>query len=416
MTVRGVVQTLGSKSVAQRVISTALLGAGESTVVGVPLNEDLEVYLRGVRQLGFCVDGDPPGPLTVHGIDGVFPSGVRHVDVGSNGTALRFLTALAALRDDETLINGASHRPVRPLVKALSDLGCDIECQGEGPPVRIQGGAIRGGRVVLQAAISSQFTSALMLVASALPEGLLIRLVGPIASRPYIDLTAAVLRAFGTRVNLSSREISIGAGSEVKSGKIEIESDASAAAFPLCAAAMTSGDVTVEGVGTRSLQGDRCIAQILHEMGCEVEEKERSIRVSGPPLRAISRNMEATPDLVPPVAVLAAFARGESVFSGISHLRHKECDRLAVLCEGMRSLGIRTEVRADLLRVVGSDGADLVAADLDPAGDHRMAMAFALLSLRVPGTRVLDPSCVNKSDPQFFTRLEGLLEERECTR
>ena len=126
--------------------------------------------------------------------------------------------------------------------------------------------------------------------------------------------------------------------------------------------------------------------------------------------------MEGTPDLVPAVAVVAAFARGESVISGVSHLRVKETDRLEVLCHGMTSLGIRAEVRGDLLRVVGSDGLDLRGADLDPAGDHRMAMAFALLALRVPGTRVIDPGCVAKSDPGFFTRIEALIEQQETSR
>jgi 3-phosphoshikimate 1-carboxyvinyltransferase len=274
---------------------------------------------------------------------------------------------------------------------------------------------LSGNKVVLQASISSQFTSALMLVAPHLPAGLQLRLVGPISSRPYIDLTAAVLRAFGVRVKLASREIQVEPAKRLRSGRIRIESDASAAAFPLCAAALTSGDVTVEGVGSSSLQGDRVIGEYLAEMGCSAQIEKRSIRVSGPPLHSVSRAMDGHPDLVPALAIVSAFARGESVFSGISHLKVKESDRLAVLCRGMNLLGIRAEVRGDLFRVVGSDGVDLVAGDLDPAGDHRMAMAFSLLALRVPGTRVLEPECVSKSDPQFFTRLESLLEEREIS-
>lgn len=411
----GRVRPPGSKSVAQRVILLALLATGESQVIGAPSNDDLDVFLRALTDLGFEISGQLPGPLKIRGCAGQFPAGADRIDLGSNGTGIRFLTALVALRGEQTLIEGASHRPILPLVKALKDLGCDISCEGEGPPVRVTGGPLHGGRVVLQAAVSSQFASALMQIAPHLQDGLTLRLVGPIYSRPYIDLTAAVLRAFGVKVSTQPREIIVASASELRSGRIEVEADASSAAFSLCAAALVSGDVTVDGVGTRSLQGDRLIGEILTEMGCPVEIGERFIRVHGPPLKAISRNMEGTPDLVPAVAVVAAFARGESVFSGVSHLRVKESNRLEVLCRGLTALGIRAEVRGDLLRVVGSDGVDLVAADLDPAGDHRMAMAFSLLALRVEGTRVLGAECVSKSDPEYFERLESLFQQREIS-
>lgn len=415
--VRGTVSLDGSKSVAQRVLFNAVLSTGKSEIVGVPDNEDLKCFIRALRALGCVIAGDPPEPLHVTGNGGVFETGQCHVDLGLNATGIRFLIALAALRNDETVIEGARHRPVRTLVEALNSLGCDAQCvePGEGPPVRIRGGEVLGNKVVLQATTSSQFASALMLLAPHLPKGLQIRLVGPISSRPYIDLTVSVLRAFGVEVAASAREISIEPCNKLRAGKIRIEADASAAAFPLCAAAITSGDVTVEGVGTSSLQGDRCIGEILQEMGCPVVVGDRRIRVSGPPSRAISRDMSGNPDLVPALSVVAAFSRGESVFSGVSHLRIKESDRLEVLCRGMNAVGIRAEGSGDLLRVVGSDGIDLKAADLDPQADHRMAMAFALLALRIPGTRVLQPGCVAKSDPHFFGRLESMLVEREMS-
>ncbi|MEC9475982.1 MAG: 3-phosphoshikimate 1-carboxyvinyltransferase [Planctomycetota bacterium] len=415
--VRGSVRIEGSKSVAQRVLFNAVLSTGDSELIGVPDNQDLRCFLEALRTLGCKIEGKLPGPLHVEGCGAVLEAGNRQIDLGFNGTGMRFLTAMAALRDGETVIEGARHRPILPLIDALRDLGCEAKCieSGEGPPVWVRGGGLRGNKVVLQAATSSQFTSALMLLAPHLPQGLQIRLVGPISSRPYIDLTAAVLRAFGIQVKLSAREITIAPGNQLRAGKIRIEADASAAAFPLCAAAITSGDVTVEGVGKSSLQGDRSIGEILAEMGCQVVIEDRNIRVSGSPVRAISRVMAGNPDLVPALSVVAAFSRGESIFSGVSHLRVKESDRLAVLCQGLNAVGIRAESNGDLFRVVGSDGSDLRAADLDPQGDHRMAMAFALLALRIPGTRVLQPDCVEKSDPQFFDRLESLLAEPEMS-
>lgn len=415
--VHGTVRTEGSKSVAQRVLFNAVLATGDSEVVGVPCNEDLDSFIAALGDLGFEIEKRASGSLHVRGTGGCLPAGDRNVDLGQNGTGMRFIAALAALRDGQTWIRGPRHRPILPLLDALADLGCEVQSidDPEGPCVRIRGGSVKGSKIVLHASVSSQFTSALMLLAPHLPDGIHIRLVGPISSRPYIDLTAAVLRAFGVTVRLTAREVVVEGGGELRSGRIRVEPDASAAAFPLCAAAITSGDVTVEGVGSKSLQGDRIIGEILSEMGCPVEVRQQSIRVSGPPTRAISRAMDGNPDLVPAVAVLSAFARGESIFSGVSHLRFKESDRLDVLCRGMNSAGIRAEVRGDLLRVVGSDGADLVAADLDPQQDHRMAMAFALLALRIPGSRILNPGCVVKSDPGFFNRLEGLFQEREVS-
>ncbi len=415
--VHGTVRTEGSKSVAQRVLFNAVLATGDSEVMGVPGNEDLDSFITALRDLGCEIVGSAPGSLHIRGTGARLPSGDRNLDLGQNGTGMRFILALAALRDGETSIKGPSHRPILPLIDALCDLGCQVQCLEDrgGSSVRIRGGTVTGNKVAVKAAVSSQFTSALMLLAPHLPQGLHIRLVGPISSRPYIDLTAAVLRAFGVTVRFIGREIIVEGGSELRSGRIRVEPDASAAAFPLCAAAITSGDVTVEGVGSKSLQGDRVIGEILAEMGCPVEVGEESIRVNGPPVQAISRAMDSNPDLVPAISVVSAFARGESVFSGVSHLRFKECDRLEVLCRGLNSVGIRAEVGADLLRVVGSDGTDLIGGDLDPQGDHRMAMAFSLLALRIPGTRVLKPGCVAKSDPLFFDRLEGLIQEREIS-
>ena len=412
---QGTVSVQGSKSVAQRVLFNAFLSTGESRLAGAPDCGDFQVFCQALKDLGGSLRQDDSGDWLVSGLGSAWSQELAAEEVElqleSNGTAMRFLTALCALRPGRTVLRGETHRPVGPLVDALTKLGTRIEPLGKPGylPLAIEGGPIEGGRVVLQSALSSQFASALMLIAPHTRSGLQIRLVGPISSRPYIDLTATVMRAFGAQVEAGPRDLKIQPGSQLKSGRIVIEADASAAAFPLCGSAITGGEVTVTGVGHKTLQGDRRIAQLLTEMGCQVDVSEASVSIRGVPGKPLSCAMEEVPDLVPPLAVVAAFSRGESIFSGVSHLKVKESDRLEVLCAGMKSLGIRAECQGDLLRIVGSDGAHLEPADLDPAGDHRMAMAFALLALKVPGTRVLQPECVNKSDPGFFLRLDHLL-------
>ena len=411
----GRVSVQGSKSVAQRVLFNAFFASGDTRLVGAPESGDLNVFCSALKQLGAALEKEESGDWVLVGKGNpwnqVLTAEEIEIDLESNGTAMRFLTALCALRPGPTLLRGETHRPVGPLVEALKKLGVDIEYLGEPGylPLKLKGGPIEGGRVVLQSALSSQFASALLLLAPQTRSGLQIRLVGPISSRPYIDLTASVLKAFGAKVETGARDLKVSACPALKSGRIVIEADASAAAFPLCGSAITGGEVTVTGVGRKTLQGDRRIASLLEEMGCEIEIDDASISIRGEPRRPLSCAMEEVPDLVPPLAVVAAFSRGESIFSGVTHLKVKESDRLEVLCEGMRSLGIRAECQGDLLRVVGSDGAHLKPADLNPAGDHRMAMAFTLLALKVPGTRVLQPECVSKSDPQFFQRLESLI-------
>ncbi len=412
----GQVSVQGSKSVAQRVLFNAFFAAGESRIVGAPDCGDLRVFCGALEKLGADLKREENGDWILKGNPSPWPADQSieeiEIDLESNGTAMRFLTALSALRPGQTVLKGETHRPVEPLVDALKKLGAHIEYLGEPGymPVKVKGGAIEGGRVVLQSALSSQFASALLLLAPHTQSGLQVRLVGPISSRPYIDLTATVLKAFGVQAEVGARDLKVSACPQLKNGKIVIEADASAAAFPRCGAAITGGEVTVAGVGNKTLQGDKRIASLLKDMGCQVEISDASISIRSEPRRPLSCAMEEVPDLVPPLAVVAAFSRGESIFSGVTHLKVKESDRLEVLCEGMRSLGIRAECQGDLLRVVGSDGAHLSPADLDPAGDHRMAMTFSLLALKVPGTRVLQPDCISKSDPLFFQRLESLIE------
>lgn len=419
---RGEVRLPGSKSIAQRSLILAALAVGESRLVGAPRNADVDTLVAALRALGIGIEreGEAGEVLVVRGCAASLPGGDREVDLGENGTALRCLIALAALRRDPTRIAGASHRPVAPLLDALRALDARIE--GERPPLAVRG-PIRGGEVAVESALSSQFATALLLIAPALPLGLTITAPG-LVSRPYLELTAALVREFRATVTVESaspRGAARGAGPGAERWRVPsailrghtlaIEPDASAAAFPLAVAAVTGGDVSVLGLGRGSLQGDARFADLLARMGCAVEVGEERIRVRGGALRAIDADLVDTPDLAPPLAAVAAFARGRSVLRGIAHLRHKESDRLQVLARGLETLGFPARAGADSLEIEGGGpGRGGVA---DPAGDHRMAMAFAVIGTRVPGVRVRDPACVAKSDPRFFERLEALVSPRE---
>jgi len=411
---RGEVRLPGSKSIAQRALVLAALAVGESRLVGAPANRDVDTLVAGLRALGIRIEreGSAGETIVVQGSAASLPGGAREVDAGENGTALRCLIALAALRRDPTRIAGPSHRPVAPLLAALRALGARIE--GERPPLIVRG-PIRGGEVAVESSLSSQFATALLLVAPALPVGLVLSAPG-LVSRHYLELTAALAREF--RAPAAAAPASSGEGpggaaryrvpSAILRGRtLAIEPDASAAAFPLAAAAVTGGEVAVLGLGRGSLQGDARFAEILGGMGCAVEVGEERIRVRGGALRAIEADLGDTPDLAPPLAAVAAFAPGRSVLHGIAHLRHKESDRLAVLAAGLESLGFRARATADTLEIEGGAGGR--GAVVDPAGDHRMAMAFAVIGTRVEGVSVRNPSCVEKSDPAFFERWEALV-------
>lgn len=410
---RGTVRPGGSKAIAQRAMVLAALASGRSRLLGVQRCQDVEIFASALEDLGIPVRFGEAGEIVIEGCGGDFPDGDRSISIGNNGSALRFFMAVAALRSDRTSIDAALHRPVAPLATALTELGATVEYSRQDgyPPLVVRGGELRGGRLTMRLESSSQFASALLMIAPVIAGGIHLRIVGPVVSRPYIDLTAAVVAAFGGKTRIEDREWVVKGGTGLQGGVLSIEPDASSAAMYLAAAAITGGEVTVEGIARNSRQGDASFPSILAMMGCEVISTRDGIQVRGGDLKGINITMLDHPDLVPPLVAVAAFARGETVIAGVGHLRHKECDRLSVLEDGLRKVGVPVRIDGDMIRVTGADPIDLVGASLDPSNDHRMAMAFSLLGLRIPGVVVTNVDCAGKSDPEFFTRLTSLLGE-----
>ena len=331
--------------------------------------------------------------------------------LGNNGTGARLLLAQLAALPGEWLLDGSPRlreRPISSLVAALRALGADIAPAGrtgdgkdDALPLLVRGRALRGGNVTLDASASSQFVSALLLLAPQLPGGLAVEMSTAPPSRPYIGLTLEVLRAFGAAVSTRNDDRRIKVAGPLRPAAFTVEGDWSAAAFPCAAVAMAGGEATVAGVRLDSAQGDAAIAQLLAGAGCGVREVPDGIVISGRALRPLRADLADTPDLFPALAVVVALAGGR--LTGLAGLAAKESDRLAVMVDRLRALGAPVRAEGDGFASPGGWAAGRTPSEpLDPADDHRVAMALAVAGTVVPGLRVATPGCVAKSWPGFW--------------
>jgi len=409
------VRVPGSKSISNRVLLLAGLADGSSELTGVLDSDDTQVMIAALRALGAQVvaDGDT---LRITGTAGRPAVPSAPLDVRASGTAARFLTAALALVPGACVLDGVARmrqRPIGELVNALRALGVDVVAQGPGgcPPVRCQGGAPFGGEVVIDASRSSQYVSALLQIGpyAAPSRPLVVKLAhGVLASRPYVDVTLQTMRAFGAHAGFTDeRTLQVEAARGYRGQRYEVEPDASTAAYFFAAAAIAGGRVRVEGLPGDSTQADMGLLSVLERMGCTVTRAPGFVEVasSGGPLAPVDVDMNAMPDAVLAAAVTALFARGPSHIRNVGHLRIKESDRLASLQSELQKLGARATVEGDSLAITPGS---LHGARIATFDDHRMAMAFALVGLRVPDVRILDPGCVSKSWPGYFTALDAL--------
>jgi 3-phosphoshikimate 1-carboxyvinyltransferase len=408
------VRVPGSKSLTNRALLAAALADGESTLHGGLVSDDTHVMIEALRALGCAleVDGDR---WRVSGRAGQLRAPSRPIDTGNSGTTARFLTAAAALADGPVVIDGNARmraRPIKDLVDALVGLGvrCEILGQAGCPPVRVLGGGMPGGTTRIDARRSSQYVSAVLLAAPYAKSDVTLELVaGALVSRPYVELTLQLMADFGARTDFRDpARLRVAAGHPYRARRYDIEPDASSAAYPFCAAAIAGGRVRVEGVPSRSLQSDFRLLDALARMGCEVTREPDAIEVRRPAdgqLRGIDIDMNEFPDAVLALAVVALFAEGPTHIRNVANLRIKETDRLAALETELRKLGAEARAQRDALHITPGP---LRGACIDTYDDHRMAMAFALAGLRVPGVVIRDPGCVSKTWPGYFTMLAAL--------
>lgn len=409
---RASIRPPGSKSITNRALICAALGEGESLLTGVLDSEDTQVMIAAMRQLGIAVEHDPPtATVRVVGCGGRLPTGNTDLYVANSGTTVRFLTAMLALGQGDYRLDGTprmQQRPIGDLLDALRQLGANAVSEtGTGcPPVVVHARGLAGGRATVAGDISSQFLSGLLMAAPYAKTDVELIVRGDLVSRPYIDMTLAVMASFGVHVGVdASSRFTIAAPQRYQSRPYDIEPDASAASYFFAAAAITRGEVTVEGLSRDSLQGDVAFCECLEQMGCAVQYGQNRITVAGGPLRGIDTDMNAISDTVQTLGAVALFADGPTTIRGVAHIRHKETDRIHALAVELRKLGAEVEEHADGLKIMPRP---LHGAQIDTYDDHRMAMSLALVGLAVPGVVIRDPDCTAKTYPQFFRDLEHL--------
>ncbi len=407
----GTVRPPGSKSLTNRALVVAALAGGDSRLTNVLDSQDTRVMLESWRRLGVVTEHDPKtNTVQVQGCGGQIPATNADLWLENSGTSMRFLTAACTVGEGRFRLDGNARmreRPIRDLVKALNDLGADVNCATDSgcPPVEVVAHGLPGGRATVAGNISSQYLSALLLAAPCAKSAVELQIAGELVSEPYVEMTLSVMQRFAaTAVRSSDGTLHIQPSGYCGTA-YDIEPDASAASYFFAAAAITGGEITVAGLGRTSLQGDLRFVDALAEMGCEVTVGDDSTTVRGRPLHGIDIDMNAISDTAQTLAAVAVFASGPTTIRNIAHVRHKETDRIAAVVTELKRLGLQADERPDGLTIHPGTPRPATVETYD---DHRMAMSFSLIGLRYPGIRIANPSCTAKTYPRFFEDLERL--------
>ena len=402
----------GSKSIAHRALVCAALARGDSTIKGLPDGDDTQAMLQGLMMLGatFSLDGADAhiqGSIDLNRTDAIT------VDANLAGTTARFLTAVGALRRSPITVTGNASlrsRPMKDLHLALEQLGASVSWQNEKYclPVTVQRGESYSHSVQVAADTSSQFVTSLMLIAPMFEHGLTIELTGDVISLPYIAMSASVMKSFGANVRIADNRIIVIGGGGYVGCQFAVEPDASSASYPLAAAAVLGGRVRVEGMRTDMLQGDGRFVDVLRRMGCDISEDNTGITVgrdANKSLQGVDIDMSEISDLVPTLAIVAMFAKTPTRIRNVGFIRNKESDRIGDLAREMRGLGANVVEYEDGLEISPQG---LHGGTCDTHHDHRIAMAFGVAGLKLPGVIIDQPNVVSKSWPQFWEMLEAL--------
>lgn len=414
--VRGEITLPGSKSLSNRILLLAALAQGETHISNLLDSDDVRYMLKALRQLGIDLWlSDDRTACRITGGAGPFAAVIpQTLFLGNAGTAVRPLTAALCISEGEFTVTGEPRmyeRPIGDLVVALQALGADIHYQGNAgfPPLRIHGRPLAGGTVGIRGNISSQYLTALLMIAPLLQDDLTIEVDGELVSKPYIDITLHTIARFGVEITHTHyQRFQVRGRQQYRSpGEIMVEGDASSASYFLAAAAIGGGPVRVNGTGSASVQGDAAFAQVLAQMGAQVEYGEYWIEVTGNgQLRGIDVDLNAIPDAAMTIATTALFAKGRTCIRNIHNWRVKETDRLSAMATELRKLGAIVEEGEDY--IVIDPPVRLRSAAIDTYNDHRMAMCFSLAAFSDAAVTINDPGCTSKTFPGYFAALDSL--------
>ena len=428
MSAKGCVRLPGSKSISNRVLLLAALAQGTTTVRDLLHSDDTERMLEGLQTLGVQVESLGDNAYRVTGCGGDFPNKDAQLFLGNAGTAFRPLTAALALAGGTYELSGVPRmheRPIGDLVEALRQLGADIRYSGnEGfPPLQISPAKLAGDTAQVRGDVSSQFLTGLLMALPLLGRTVKVEVLGDLISKPYIEITLAMMAHFGVQVSRDGwQSFTVAAGSHyVSPQEIYVEGDASSASYFLAVGAIGGGPVRVEGVGSSSVQGDVRFTEALEQMGAVLTLGENWIEASAPAsgkLKAIDLDCNHIPDAAMTLAVAALFAEGTTTLRNIASWRVKETDRIAAMATELRKVGATVEEGADYIRVTPPAAASSFPPSpfplhdsIDTYDDHRMAMCFSLVAFGGSSVRINDPKCVAKTFPDYFERFSSVVEE-----
>ena len=407
------IEVPGSKSYTNRVLLVAAMARGASTVTGALFSDDTHYMSASLRKLGVEIDADEKrATFDVRGNDGNIPVSSAELYIGNSGTTSRSLTAYLSLGHGKYVVDGDEPmrrgRPISDLLDALRQIGVSARSQFDNGhlPIIVDANGLEGGKTRLDVSKSSQFLTALLLIAPCAKNGMEIEVIGK-REMPYIDITLAVMEAFDVRVvNEDYRYFRVEGGQQYQPRTYNIEPDASNASYFFAAAAITGGRVTVKHLHLDSAQGDIRFVHVLEQMGCQVSVSDTGITVTGPrQLKGVDVDMRTISDTSLTLAAIAPFVDSKVTIRNIEHTRWQETDRIHAMVTELRKLGVPVVEHQDGLEISPTS---ITPAAIDTYEDHRMAMAFSLVGLKTPGIRINDPECVAKTFPHYFQVLDRL--------
>ena len=406
------VEIPASKSYTNRALLIAALTDGECRIENPLFSDDTHFMSEALIRFGVSVQREAGKAFIVFGTRGKITAPTEELFVGNAGTTMRFLTTFSTLAKGVTRLNGdkrMQERPISDLLDCLQQMQVQAHSVRENqcPPLEIHGGNVSGGKVRLAGNKSSQYLTSILLSSPYFTGDTTVRIEGDLTSKSYADITLDIMKAFGVHVeNENYQCFRVSAGQHYLAQNYRVEGDWSSASYFLAAAAVTGGEISLTNMNPDSVQGDAKFLDVLGQMGCEVDKSKEKIRLKGNPLKGITINMNNMPDAVQTLAVTALFAHGETVITGIGNLRIKETDRIQALATELSRLGAEVKSGDDFLSI--RPGANLSATEVETYDDHRMAMSFALVGLKIPGVKIKNPTCVEKSFPDFFDRFATL--------